>query len=123
MRGIRGAISVEEDTREAILEAAGLLLQEMVAANKVQVEDVCSILFTMTPDLHAVFPAEAARKLNWVHVPLVCAQEVEVHGALGRCIRVLMHWNTTLKPDKIRHVYLRKAESLRPDLKKGSAGG
>ena len=114
---------MDADTREAILEATGQLLQAMVADNQVRVEDLASILFTMTPDLHAVFPAEAARKLGWQHVPLICAQEVEITGALGSCIRVLMHWNTTLAPDKIRHVYMRKAEALRPDLKKGAAEG
>jgi chorismate mutase len=70
----------------------------------------------MTPDLHAVFPAVAARQINWHMVPLFCTQELDIEGALPQCIRVLIHWNTTLSAKDIRHSYLREATKLRPDL-------
>lgn len=117
LRGVRGAISVDEDSKQSILEATGILLSQMAKDNAIDPDDVASILFTMTPDIQSTFPAEAARKLQWNHVPLICAQEVAVPGALAKCIRVLIHWNTTKTASQIKHVYLRKAESLRPDLK------
>lgn len=118
MRGIRGATTVEEDTRESILDATEELLQQMIKDNSLQVDDIASVLFTMTPDLHAVFPAEAARKINWTEVPLICAQELEINGAMSKCIRVLIHWNTPLLASQVKHCYLRKAKALRPDLEK-----
>jgi chorismate mutase len=77
---------------------------------------VASALFTATPDLTSVFPARAARELGWRHVPVLDAQEIPVPGSLHRCIRVLIHWNTEKTPIEIRHVYLRDASRLRPDL-------
>ena len=115
-RGVRGATTVEADEREAILAATRELLQAMAQANGIQPEDLAAILFTCTPDLTAAFPAEAARGLGWTQVPLLDAQEVPVPGALPRCIRVLMLWNTERTQAEVRHVYLRGARSLRPDL-------
>ena len=116
MRGVRGAITVDVDEKTAILEATKTLLEALVKANNICVDDVASVFFSMTPDLHAVFPAVAARQINWQMVPLFCLQELEIEGALARCIRVLIHWNTGLSASEIRHIYLREAEKLRPDL-------
>ncbi len=116
VRGIRGAIQVEANTAEAILEAARRLLAEMVRANRVDREAVAAIVFTCTSDLNAAFPAEAARLLGWNQVPLLCAQEMDVPGAMRRVLRVLMLVNTSLTQEEMVHVYLGEAERLRPDL-------
>ncbi|MCL7452714.1 MAG: chorismate mutase [Anaerolineae bacterium] len=115
-RGIRGATTVESDSAGAILSATRELLARMVEANQVQIEDIASAIFTVTPDLKAAFPARAARELGWQHVPLLDAQEVPVPGSLPRCIRVLLHWNSDLPQEQVQHVYLHEAASLRPDL-------
>ena len=116
-RGIRGATTVEMDSADAIVAATRELLVGMVVANDVIAADVASAIFTVTPDLTAAFPARAARELGWRHVPLLDAQEVPVPGSLPRCVRVLMLWNTERSQEEIRHVYLREAASLRPDLR------
>jgi len=115
-RGVRGATTVEDDDRDAILSATRELLLAMVESNGIQPGDLAAIFFTCTPDLGAAFPAEAARNLGWSDVPLMDAQEMAVPGALPRCIRVLLLWNADCRPDQIRHVYLRGAGVLRPDL-------
>ncbi|HEY2473992.1 MAG TPA: chorismate mutase [Candidatus Cybelea sp.] len=115
-RGIRGAITVEADERPAITSATERLLNEIVARNGIELEDIASVLFTLTPDLHASFPALAARDMGWVTVPMLHAVEIAVPGALGRVIRVLMHVNTSLSAAEIEHVYLDGARVLRPDL-------
>lgn len=116
-RGIRGAVTVEANTEQVILDATHALLQRMIQANDVGADDIAGVLFTVTPDLDATFPAEAGRRLpGWTHVPLMCAQEVPVPGALPRCVRVLMLVNTTKTAGEVQHVYLRGAERLRPDL-------
>ncbi|MBF0245658.1 MAG: chorismate mutase [Planctomycetes bacterium] len=105
------------DSAEEIAEATVLLLKTLIEANKIAPEDLASAFFSMTPDLHATFPAKAARdKLDWAHVPLFCSQELDIEGGLDRCIRVLLHWNTDKPQRDIFHAYLRKAEKLRPDL-------
>jgi chorismate mutase len=114
-RGIRGATGVEVNEAGALIAATRELLERIVAANGLSVEDVASVLFTATPDLDAAYPARAAREMGWVHTPLLCMQEMDVVGSLPRCIRVLVHWNTDLPPDRIRHVYLGRARALRPD--------
>lgn len=116
-RGIRGAVTVDADTEQAILDATQELLQHMVRSNEVDVDDIAGVVFTVTPDLTAAFPAEATRRLRgWSQVPLMCAQEIPVPGALARCVRILMLVNTTKTLDEVQHVYLRGAERLRPDL-------
>jgi chorismate mutase len=115
-RGIRGATTVGANTAEAILAATGELLARMVEDNALAAEDLASALFTVTPDLDAAFPAQAARQLGWRHVPLLDALEVPVPGSLPRCVRVLLHWNTDRRQAEVRHVYLRGAAGLRPDL-------
>ncbi|MBU6428339.1 MAG: chorismate mutase [Cyanobacteria bacterium REEB65] len=116
MRAIRGATTVEGNTRDAILSATADLLGEIVAANGLTTDDLVSVLFTMTSDLDAVFPAEAARQLGWSLIPLLCASEIPVPGSLPHCIRVLVHVDSTKPQSALCHVYLRDAAQLRPDL-------
>jgi len=115
-RGIRGATSVDVNDAAAIITATRELLERIVAANDLLVEDVASVVFTATPDLDAAYPARAAREMGWVNTPLLCMQEMAVVDSLPHCIRVLVLWNTDRPPDQVRHVYLRRARALRPDL-------
>jgi chorismate mutase len=120
VRGIRGATTVESNTRDAILEATRELLGELISANDVKAEDVASAWFTMTSDLNAEFPAVVARQhFGWTNVALECLQEMDVPGSLRMCLRILLHVNTERAQDKICHVYLRGAAVLRPDLPNG----
>lgn len=114
-RGIRGATTATENTREAILEATRELLQQLIAANDIKPEDIASAIFTTTPDINAEFPAVAARELGWLDTALLCGHEMNVPGSLQRCIRVLIHWNTPRRADEIVHVYIRDARGLRPE--------
>ncbi len=115
-RGVRGATTAEANTREAILQATRQLLALMIRLNDIDPDDVASVIFSTTPDLDAEFPALAARQLGWLEVPLLCTHEMHVPGALPRCIRVLLHWNTEKSAREINHVYIKEAASLRPDL-------
>jgi chorismate mutase len=114
-RGVRGATTVETDDRETILKATRELLALVIHLNDIHKEDVASAMFTTTVDLNAAFPATAARQLGWLDVPLMCMHEIEVPGSLRRCIRVLLHWNTDRAQTAIQHVYLKEAQTLRPD--------
>ncbi|MFZ0546824.1 MAG: chorismate mutase [Candidatus Promineifilaceae bacterium] len=114
-RGIRGATTVEENSVDAILSATRELLYIIIRANEIEAEDVASVIFTTTTDLNATYPALAARQLGWYDTALLCGHEMNVPGGLPRCIRVLVHWNTTRHPKDIVHVYLRRAKDLRPD--------
>ena len=117
VRGIRGAITVEEDTPEAIHQATRELLLKMLEANGIQsYEELAAVIFTVTEDRTSAFPAEAARQIGMHRVPLLSAREVPVPGSLPRVIRVLALWNTDTPQDRVRHVYLREAVRLRPDL-------
>jgi len=116
MRGVRGAITVERDDAAAIVEATKRLLGEMIDRNGIELDDVASVLFSLTPDLHAAFPALGAREMGWVHVPMLHFTEIAVPGALEKVVRILMHVNTTRAPHEIEHVYLDGAVVLRPDL-------
>lgn len=115
-RGVRGATTADENSRDAILTATGRLLALMIRLNSIRSQDVGSAIFTVTGDLDAEFPALAARQLGWLDVPLLCTYEIDVPGSLRRCIRVLINWNTELDQKSIRHVYIKGAERLRPDL-------
>lgn len=121
-RGVRGATTVETNTAEAILEGTGELLRTMIEANAIEQERVASVLFTTTMDLNAAFPAVAARDLGWTDIALLNAHEMAVPGALPRCIRILLHLNTDRSAREIRHIYLRDARKLRPDLAMQSGG-
>ncbi len=112
-RGVRGATFVAEDTPEAILEATRELLSAIAEANAIATEDIASAFFTSTADLRSAFPARAARELGWTDVPLLGACEVDKLGAPPRCIRVLLHWNTSRRQDEIVHVYLRGSDMMR----------
>ena len=114
-RGIRGATTVEANTAEEILESTDELLRALIALNDLSPEDVASALFTTTPDLTATFPAIAARDLGWTEVPLLCAHEMDVPGALSHVVRILLHVNTIRSAVEVRHVYLKGARALRPD--------
>ncbi|MBU81250.1 MAG: chorismate mutase [Chloroflexi bacterium] len=113
VRGVRGATTVTEDTREAILDATTELITEVMAANGIEEDDLASVQFTTTDDLVSEFPAVAARMLGWVHVPLMNSHEMNVPHGFPRCIRVLMMWNTETAPQDIKHIYLRDAVNLR----------
>lgn len=116
VRAIRGAIQVATDTREEILAGSAELVTAVLDRNALDVEDVISILFTATPDLTAEFPAYAARLLGLTDVPLLCASEIDVPGALPRTLRLLAHVETPRARAQLRHVYLRGAAALRSDL-------
>jgi chorismate mutase len=115
-RGIKGATTVERNTREDILAATTELLQLMVEHNDIDPDDVASALFTTTADLNAEFPAVAARRIGWTEVPLCCAHELDVPGSLRMCLRILLHINTDKAARDIVHIYHRGAKVLRPDL-------
>ncbi len=118
VRAIRGAIQVADNTRDAVLDGATELVLAVLERNHVASDDLISILFTATPDLTAEFPAYAARQLGLTDVPLMCASEIAVPGALPRTLRLLAHVETELPRADIRHVYLRGAAALRTDLPK-----
>jgi chorismate mutase len=116
LRGIRGATTVESNTKEAILEATEELLSALIDANGLQEDDVASVFFSATQDLNAEFPALAARHMGWSHTALTCMQEMYVPGSLPMCVRVLMHVNTAKSQHDVKFVYLRGAKALRPDI-------
>lgn len=115
VRGIRGATTVEANTRDAILAATDELLRLMIEANELCADDVASVFFTTTTDLDADFPALAARALGWHDVALMCGHEMSVPHGLPMCIRILMHWNTSMPAADVQHVYIKGAARLRPD--------
>lgn len=116
VRGVRGATTATEDTPEAIWQATRELLEAVIEANGIEEEYVASAIFTTTPDLTAAYPAKAARDLGWHQTALMGCQEIAVPNGIPRCIRVLIHWNTTKKLGELRHIYMRGAEKLRPDF-------
>ncbi|MFX3622816.1 MAG: chorismate mutase [Ectobacillus sp.] len=119
IRAIRGAITVERNEKDAMLAATERLLREMAEKNDIHPSKIVSILLSATADLNACFPAAASRNIaGWTHVPVMCMKEMDVPGALGKCIRVMMTVATERKQDEIVHVYLEKAVQLRPDLQK-----
>lgn len=115
-RGVRGATTVETNSKEEILAATRQLLALLIRINNIDTEMVASATFSVTSDLNAEFPALAARQLGWLDVPLLCTYEIDVPGSLRRCIRILVHWNTDKSQRDIRHVYVNEAVRLRPDL-------
>jgi chorismate mutase len=116
VRAIRGATQVDANDRELLLEAAIELVTEVMTRNDLVVDDVISVFFTATPDLTAEFPAVAARKVGFGEVPLLCASEIDVPGALPRVVRLMAHVETDRSRDELRHVYLRGAVALRRDV-------
>ena len=117
VRGLRGATTIDQNVATEILAATRELLQELLSANGITTyEEIVSAVFTTTPDVNAVFPAEAARSLGMSQVPLLCASEIAVPNSMPRCIRILLHVNTDQPQSAMKHVYLREAKRLRPDM-------
>ncbi len=116
VRALRGATTVDEDTEEQIFDRVIALLTAMFDRNGIDKRDLISVIFTATDDIHAAFPAAAARKFGLGDVPLLCARELDIDGGTPRCIRVLMHLTTDRSRDELHHVYLEGASNLRDDL-------
>jgi chorismate mutase len=116
IRAVRGAIQVDADTRDEVLAGAAELVTTVLQRNALEADDIVSILFTATPDLTSEFPAYAARQLGLTDVPLMCAAEIAVPGAMPRVLRLLAHVDTPRTRAEVRHVYLRGAAALRTDL-------
>lgn len=113
VRGLRGATTVAKNDKNEIISATKELLAGLLTANNLQVPDIASVVFTVTPDLLAEFPAVAAREIGWADTPLLCATEIDVPGSLPRCIRVLLHVNSEQPQAEMKHLYLKEAQSLR----------
>lgn len=116
LRGIRGAITIDKDREDEVLASTRELLLDMQNENNFAITDIASVFFSVTPDIKSAFPAAAARSMGWDRVPLLCFQEIDVPGALGHCIRILIQVNTSKSQDEIKHIYLRDASRLRTDL-------
>lgn len=116
VRAVRGAIQVDSNARETILDGTTKLIQEVLERNDLTRDDLISVIFTATPDLTAEFPAYAARQLGFTDVPLICATEIDVPGAMPRVLRLMAHVETPRSRDEIHHVYLGGAAGLRRDL-------
>jgi chorismate mutase len=118
IRGVRGAITVNQNTEEAIVTATEQLVTKLIEGNNIQPDLVASVFISTTEDINAVFPARALRKFEgWTYVPVMCMQEMPVPNSLKMCVRIMMHVNTSQSQEEIIHVYLNGAEILRPDLK------
>ncbi len=116
MRALRGATTLADDEADHLSERVQTLVSEMLERNGVAKEDLVSILFTATDDIHSMFPATAARLIGLGDVPLICARELDIAGGTPRCIRVLMHLETDRSRQELHHVYLEGARNLRDDL-------
>ncbi len=116
LRALRGATTVDEDTPEQVRERVVALIEELLERNGVDHDQLVSIVFTATDDLHCAFPATAARTLGLGDVPMLCARELDIAGATPRCIRMLIHLDTSKARSELRHVYLEGAAGLRDDL-------
>jgi len=120
IRGIRGAVNVSVDEQDEVFRATKELLRAIQDANPtLHPDDIASVLFTATHDLLSAYPAQAARTMGWNLVPMLCYQEMLVAGSMPRVIRALLHWNTDLPQDSVRHIYLGETSKLRPDLSEG----
>lgn len=116
VRALRGATTLDADTTEEIEKRVQALLREMLDRNGIEHDDIISIVFTATDDVHSMFPATAARSMGLGNLPLLCARELSIEGATPRCIRILMHLTTERAPADLRHVYLEGAKGLNDDL-------
>lgn len=121
MRAIRGATTVACDDPGLVADAVREMLRAIVRENGIDTDEIVSAWFTTTPDLRSVFPAAPARAMGWTEVPMMCASEIDVAGAQPRCIRVMLHVERAVGATPVRHVYLREAIALRPDLCRGAA--
>ena len=116
VRALRGATTLDHDEREHLLERTQELIHTLFERNDLDEDDLVSIVFTATGDVHSAYPAEAAREAGITHVPLLCARELEIDGGIPRCIRLLVHAYTDRPVREMRHVYLHEARQLRTDL-------
>jgi chorismate mutase len=116
VRALRAATTLDVDEREHLLSRTQELIAELFGRNGLAEDDLISIVFTATDDVHSAYPAEAAREAGITHVPLLCARELAIDGGIARCIRLLVHAYTARRPDELRHVYLHDARQLRTDL-------
>lgn len=116
LRALRGATTLEADTREQVMERTATLVRTLMERNGAAKEDLVSLIFTATDDIRSEFPAAAARSIGISDVPLLCARELEVDGAVRLCVRVLVHLYSDTEPADLRHVYLEGALPLRTDL-------
>jgi len=116
VRALRGATTIDADTADDVRSRTIALLEQMIERNGVDHEDIISVLFTATDDIHSMFPASAARDIGFGDIPLICARELDITGATPLCIRVLMHLTTGRSRSELRHVYLEGASGLRDDL-------
>ena len=116
VRAVRGATQLVSDTRDEMLDRVAEMVTEVMTANRLDVDDFISVIFTATSDLVAEFPAYAARRLGFGEVPLICARELEIEGSMPRVVRMLAHVETDLPRADITHVYLHGAAALRRDL-------
>lgn len=117
IRGVRGATTVSANSEAEIIAATEEMLAKVIEVNQIQPESVASVLISTTEDIDAAFPAKALRKFEgWTYVPVMCMREIPVPGSLKKCIRVMMHVNTSVSQQDIHHVYLKGAVVLRPDL-------
>jgi chorismate mutase len=116
VRALRGATTLDADTVEQMQQRVQVLMRELLERNGVDHDDIVSIVFTATDDIHSIFPATAARGLGLGDVPLLCARELDIEGATARCVRVLMHLTTERPRSELHHVYLEGAQGLNDDL-------
>jgi chorismate mutase len=116
VRALRGATTLDLDEREHLVERTQELIAAVFDRNDLTEDDLISIVFTATDDVHSAYPAEAAREAGITHVPLLCARELEIDGGIARCIRILIHAYTDRTATQLRHVYLHDARQLRTDL-------
>jgi chorismate mutase len=116
VRGLRGATTVDVDSQDQVTERSQELILRLMERNDLVEDDIVSVLFTATADVTSIFPATAIREIGFGAVPLLCAAEIAVPGAMPRCIRVLLHVHTTRTRDEMHHVYLHGAQGLRDDL-------
>ena len=120
VRGIRGAITVSENEIKDIIEDTKTLLTKMITDNEIDETEIVSVFFSTTKDLNATFPAKAARELGLHDTPLLCLNELDVPNSLEKVVRILMHVNSLKKQTEMKHIYLKDAIKLRPDLSKDS---
>ncbi|MFD7122254.1 chorismate mutase [Streptomyces sp. NPDC059922] len=116
VRAVRGAVQLERDEAGHMDVQVKQLFNAILERNALTADDLISVWFTATPDLHSDFPAAAARGLGIVDVPLICAQELDIAGALPRVVRILAHIESDLPKSEIAHVYLGAAATLRKDI-------
>ena len=116
VRALRGATTIEVDETEHLFERVIALLEALFERNDLDHDDLISVLFTATDDIHCAFPALAARKFGLGDVPLICASELDIVGGTLMCVRVIIHFATDKSRDALHHVYLEGARGLRDDL-------